>query len=81
MRLIDTYKIPTYAVCALEYGDDSGLEDEDIANIDEWLVWLGEDNLFFDWSNGIDNEPSFTSNPAFGLPMDCIDCKVYTHND
>ena len=82
MRELGVYKIPTYAVTYLEYGDSSGLEDEDIANTEEWLTWLGEDKLFFDWSNGKgqDNEPYFTGSPAFGLPMDCIDCKIFTHN-
>ena len=33
MNKLGVYKIPTYAVTALEYGDDSGLDKEDIANI------------------------------------------------
>jgi hypothetical protein len=87
MILLGTYAIPTYAVCALEYGDYSGLDDSDIENMEEWLrdEFKGA-SLTFDWSNGIDesetgeiNESHFTSSPAFGLPMDCIECAVYQH--
>lgn len=83
---INNFDIPTYAVTALEYGDYSGLEQDDIDNLEEWLrlEFDGYTNLVFDWTNGIDeaetgdvNESSFCSSPAFGLAMDCIDCAVY----
>ena len=84
MELLGLYKIPTYAVTALEYGDYSGMEQEDIENLEEWLSLEKLGNVFFDWDNGINeeetnevNEAYFTSNPAFGQAMDCIDCAIY----
>lgn len=79
-ELLDTYKIPTYAICALEYGDYSGLKDKDIANIEEFTAMLGQQCPFgylLDWDKKTLESPYFTSAPAFGLPMDVTDCKVY----
>lgn len=33
MKYIGKYKIPKYAICAIENGDFSGLDEEDIDNI------------------------------------------------
>lgn len=40
MKNIGKYKIPKYAITAIEYGDFSGLYDEDIDNINEFLEYL-----------------------------------------
>lgn len=37
MKHIGKYKIPKYAICAIENGDFSGLDEEDIDNINEFL--------------------------------------------
>ena len=89
LKEIGVFKIPTYAVTALEYGDSSALETLDVDNINDWLEleFSGCSGLVFDWSNGKGratddgdpNEAYFTSDPAFGLPMDCIDCLVLGH--
>ena len=42
------FVIPTWAICYLEYGDGSGLEDEDIKKVDEFLDQLNQ--------IGIDND-------------------------
>lgn len=66
-------KIPVYALSALINGDYSGLYDEDVKNIEEWLassgiregIWPGEEGY----------NPYFTHYPAFGLATDVIDCE------
>ncbi len=42
----DTYefKIPTWAVCPLEYGDYSGLTDEDISDLESFIESLPRDS-------------------------------------
>lgn len=73
--LITTEKIPTWAMCYLEYGDPTGLDENDIVQADEFI------NQF---ENGFvmeikaENEcvsPYFTKYPAFGLA-----CEVYDVN-
>jgi len=36
-QLITTEQVPTWAIGYLEYGDSTGLTDEEIEAIDEWL--------------------------------------------
>jgi hypothetical protein len=79
-ELFNTYKIPTYAICALEYGDYSDLEDKDIENIEKFKGTLNKAcplGYILDWDQETLNSPYFTSVPEFGLPMDVTDCKVY----
>ena len=53
-----TYKIPEWAVCALFYGDYSGLSDEDAANLDKFLQTVeGEGH----WNLDNDAEPYCSS--------------------
>ena len=79
LQLIDTYSIPSYALSYLVNGDASGIEDSDQDEIDNWLnTELAEyESIVYDMAD--DAEPSFTSQPAFGLPVDCIECKVHGH--
>lgn len=63
------YSIPTWAICALEYGDYSGLNDEDIKNIESFLDGLPELGGTFTYND----EKYFSNSPAFGLPCDCVD--------
>ena len=91
MKLLGVYQIPSYAVTAIEYGDTSGISAEDEHNIEAWIEAefndiVGQYPLYFDWNNGISEEESgevnecyFSSNPAFGLACDVIDCAVYYH--
>lgn len=67
--LVD-YEVPEWALSSLINGDDSGLEDEDISKIDDFIEYVvekhgnanfmlgdmdGEDNLGFKPNNDIDN--------------------------
>ena len=69
------YTFPSYAICALLYGDTSGMEDEEEKAFDAFLerekeidVWqIKEDE------DGNYCEPYFSSDPEFGLPCNCVD--------
>ena len=69
------YTFPSYAICALLYGDTSGMEDEEEKAFDAFLerekgidVWqIKEDE------DGNYCEPYFSSDPEFGFPCDCVD--------
>ena len=68
-RKFITYdNIPEYALSYLVNDDPSGLEEEDIKNIDEFIE-REELGACVDWGE----EASFTSRPAFGLATDCVE--------
>ncbi len=73
MKYIDRYKIPTYAVCAVEYGDFSGLEEEDIKNVKEFLRKEFPKGFVTDYQN----ESYFSTVPAFGKACEVIDVDFY----
>ena len=69
--------VPVYAVCYLVNDDPSGLSEKDIIAIDKWCEYLrseGYDATVFDFQ---DEEPQFSSCPAFGLPCNCYETKIY----
>ena len=67
-------RIPVWALCALINGDYTGLEDEDIAIIEQWWDTTGYCHV---WSPADEEEPYFSSWPAFGLPCEVIECYCY----
>ena len=78
MKHIGKYKIPQYAICAIEYGDFSGLDEEDIDNINEFLEDEFPNGFVADWhSNETDGEPYFCSYPEFGLAAMVVDADFY----
>lgn len=78
MKHIGKYKIPQYAICAIEYGDFSGLDEEDIDNINEFLEDEFPNGFVADWHiNEPDGEPYFTRYPAFGMPTEVVDADFY----
>lgn len=79
MRFIGTFKIPTYAVNAIEYGDYTDLTAEDTTNIRDFLRREigGERGYIVDWNT--DNaEAYFSRCPAFGLPCAVVEADFYT---
>ncbi len=75
IKSLGEYKIPTYAVCYLEYGDAGGLLDSEIATIDQWLESeFGDKWPLFNWRG--ESFQYFTNTPAFGLPCEVEDCEV-----
>lgn len=70
---LTTEKIPTYALSALINGDYSGLEEEDIQNINEWQERSGIKEVICPTDEQY--QPYFTDYPAFGKATDVVDCE------
>ena len=77
----DTYKedLPSYSICYLIYGDESGLDDSDVKNINEFMEYYRK------LAKGLNGhicievgeyEDFFTYSPPFGLPCDCLECHI-----
>lgn len=78
MKHLGKFKIPEYAICAIEYGDFSGLSNEDENNINEFLERECPNGHIVDWhSDDEDNEPYFCSYPEFGLAAMVVDADIY----
>lgn len=77
LTFTDYYQIPTWAICALVYGDDSGLSKEDIQDIENFLKSEHLEDYSLDVPEDIDSEKYFTSYPAFGLASDVVDCRFF----
>ena len=68
------YSVPVWAICAIEYGDLSGLEPEDVTNLDEFMDRLPKRIYGIEYGD----EPSFThSNDIHNLGDDCVSMKVF----
>lgn len=78
IELVDTVKFPAYALSYLINGDASGIEDEDVENVDAWLESLSEygpyQHFTFDYG---DYEEDFYPHPEFGLACECVELKIY----
>lgn len=71
MEIIDTKNIPSYAIPYIEYGEQDGLTDEDIRNIDVFLARYP--GAYFDYTDDED----FSASPAFGLPTQCVVTNIW----
>lgn len=65
--------IPEWAVCAIAYGDHSGLTDEDERTLGEWTATLAKVGYVWDIVFTSDTD-GFNPHPAFGLA--CATCKA-----
>lgn len=63
--------IPVWALSALINADYTGLEDEDITAVEQWLDTTGYSQVCCPEE---DDEMYFAPYPAFGLASDVIDC-------
>lgn len=81
MTLWRTCRIPSYAVCAIENGDYSNLEEEkDIKNVKAFLDAVFDicpNGCMFDWDEKTLDSPYFCPQPEFGLACDVVEVKVY----
>lgn len=70
--------VPSYAVCYLIYGESEGLNDEDVENIDQWIVSMekARNGRHFDINPISGREEYFSNNPPFGLPCNVMDCWI-----
>jgi len=65
--------IGQYAICAIEYGDFSGVSDEDQENIEAWLADMPEGYKTFQYSDNTE----FASDEISGLMADCVEYKIF----
>ena len=80
MKLINTYKIPTFAICAIEYGDFSGVNDDDEKTIKEFMNGF-KNGFVADWGKGIDTPYFSPYNDIFGYSgNEVIDVDFYLPN-
>ena len=77
-RQMDVFRmrIPSWALCYLINGDDSGLEPEDVKTVDEWVERTRRGGSIDVCCPDEGTEAYFTNSPAFGLPCDVEDCDV-----
>ena len=72
-------KLPDYSLSYLINGDSSGINEEDIALIDNWYktytdrLQSGESIVI---SLPEDEYPEFTWAPEFGLACNCFNCMI-----
>ena len=78
MKILKQFEtnIPTWALCFLEYGDYSNISEEDEAAVAAWQEELAAEGftsptLDYHWGT-----ESFMTNPAFGLPTECVETTV-----
>lgn len=76
-KLITTEKIPVWAICYLEYGDATGLEDEEIMEIDNWIDNNCPNGYVMEIVGGMEVSPYFTHCPIFGKACDVYDVNFY----
>lgn len=77
IKFTEYYQIPTWAICALVYGDESGLTKEDIEDIENFLESEHLEDYSLEVPDNIDEEKYFSSFPAFGLAADVVDCRFF----
>lgn len=65
--------IPTWSLCYIINGDESGLEFGEKEMIDDWMKNNGILGVFC--PDDIDNEQYFTSFPPFGLACEVVECE------
>ncbi len=74
MTFANTYKIPTYAICYIEYGDINKLEEPDVEQIDNFIRTNFPNGFIVYWK---DENPYFSSTPAFGKATEVVDADFY----
>jgi len=71
IKLVDTVQLPAYALPYIFDADSSGLADNDIVEIDDFV------NQYDSPTFNILGVPDFCTLPAFGLACDCYATEVY----
>jgi len=68
-----TYKIAEHWVSAIENGDHSALEEDEIETLNDFLDNLPRNALGWDWSE----ETNFTHDEISGLMAQCVEGKLF----
>ena len=69
----DTYTIAEHWITAIEYGDLSGLEDSEEAELNQWLSSLPEGPLYWSWSESSE----FARDAVSGLMANCLEARLW----
>lgn len=72
MEYLATENIPLWAISYIEYGELDDLTEEDKTQVDDFLASYGE-GIYIDYGE----HEFFTWYPAFGLPTNCVEGKIY----
>ena len=67
------YRVPTWAICPIEYGDLSGLEPEDVTNLDLFMDSLPKRIVGIDYSEEVG---FYHSNDIHNLGDNCVTATV-----
>lgn len=80
-RNISVEKIPTWSIGYIINGDSTGLTEDEIRMIDNWLnEWQVE--IVSPITDGQGNaQPYFSHCPLFGLPAEVEECDIIYTND
>lgn len=77
LKEIGEYAIPIWAVGSLQYGDESGLSDDESHRLETWVNRFkseGYTAITFDFT---DDDSEFNIDPAFGLPCYTMNCTAW----
>jgi len=81
MKIIDTVNMPTWALCSIYNGDNSGTTEEEDIMVESWerelLEYIqgeGYKHYSLDFDSGM--ETSFVNDPLFGLAADCVQVDI-----
>lgn len=74
-------RIPDWALCYIEYGDKTGLTDDDIKKVDDFYESYRKGGMEIQGIYPVrdeneDYEAYFSRYPAFGLACNVVDCDV-----
>lgn len=70
------YTLPAWTICALMYGDYSGLDESEVRELEEWLASESEGCEMFELIH-VSEEASFSQwHDGPGLAADCHDCLI-----
>ncbi len=75
--MLDDYEVlsmPEWAMCAVFNGDRTGLDEEELKLLDDFLNRYEVVDWVTDDETGEMQEASFTWHPEFGLACNCYDC-------
>jgi hypothetical protein len=75
-QLVYTVQLPAWSLCALINNDESGLEDDEIQQIDDWEKTMVNEYGILTY-NVISSEPYFCADPEFGLAGCVYDVEIW----
>lgn len=74
-------RIPSWSLCYITYGDQTGLNDDDVQQVNDFYERYRKSGKEIQGIYPVHDESEnfesyFSSSPAFGLASDVVDCDV-----